>query len=1118
MSTTSNPPISQHVEWNGVSILPIPPALKFPYPLHDSTVTNEDNDRLVQQDPATRTISSLISNDGSITQQHKRHHNTERPGTTKQATFTSRKGKQSQRHDIYMSGLWDSCSDDSSSSEDETEGNQNLTKSNSLRDRLSHNHTGEMGHLAGRTRSSSTKSSYSKFALGNNDYKTKGYVSRKDGRLKISLKEIGQQGYLAKALDATLKRQIHGPKGKVEASSAVHETVADRRSSGTTASSSHPRNSKELQRQLPVPRLNIVIMVIGSRGDIQPFLRLGKILKDNYGHRVRIATHPTFKEFVQQDSNLEFFSVGGDPAELMAFMVKNPGLIPKTETIRSGEIIRRREGMYEMFKGFWRACINDTDEMDIANLKMMGSRNSFVADAIIANPPSFAHIHCAEKLGVPLHLMFTFPTSPTQQFPHPLANIKQSNVEANYTNFMSYPLVEMVQWQGLGDLINRFRVKILGLEAMSTLWAPGQLFRLRVPTTYLWSPSLIPKPADWGPEINVAGFVFLDLASSFKPPDDLTKFLEAGDPPVYIGFGSIVVDNPDHFTNLIFEAVKASGTRALVSKGWGGLGGGDIPDNIFMLDNIPHDWLFPRVSAVVHHGGAGTTAIGLKCGKPTMIVPFFGDQPFWGAMVAKAGAGAEPIPYKKLTAKRLADAIKILLQPETQNAANSLARNIEVEGDGAENAIKYFLHALPMSGNHCMRCSIFQDGVAVWWLKSTHMRFSALAAEILIRQRKIKWSDLRLIRHYDWNDFEGPGEPFTGTGLAIAGTLTTVVRGIGKVPFDWARTIKNGHRSGDRDSTAKSQLLGVDGQQPTHDLFNHDRHKHSISGVLEDNVAVELTKDTHHGLKKSGEALARAPMDISLALAKGFHNAPRLYGDDTVRTPRRVTGIRSGLRTAGEEFRHGVYDGWTGVIRQPYHGFKEEGAWGFVKGTGRGIGGFVLKDIAAVWSLPAYTLKGIHEELIKSSQPTKFIRRSRILAGQKELISLDEQTLHVAEEKVREAWEVILALQREIQIARSKGLKGRIAIHNGKRMWKRYGIFESIEQAKKALASCQAGRSLEMDFGKLPEKQAGHNAPRDHLINIKEEKIKKKAAHTVEKQREARKITDVNDHSVEAGE
>ena len=270
-------------------------------------------------------------------------------------------------------------------------------------------------------------------------------------------------------------------------------------------------------------------------------------------------------------------------------------------------------------------------------------------------------------------------------------------------------------------------MKTLGLEPVSTLWAPGQLSRQRVPYSYLWSPDLIPKPADWGPEIDIAGFVFLDLASSFRPPDTLMEFLEGGDAPVYIGFGSIVVDDAVEFTSLIFEAVEKAGVRALVSKGWGGLGDeGKIPENIHMLENTPHDWLFPRCRAVVHHGGAGTTAIGLKCGKPAVIVPFFGDQPFWGAMVAKAGAGAhEAIPYKRLTADSLAEGIRQCLTDEAREAAEKLAKSIAGEGDGAKNAVESFHKMLPMDDPDSMRCSIFPDRIAVWTLRHSHLRLSA---------------------------------------------------------------------------------------------------------------------------------------------------------------------------------------------------------------------------------------------------------------------------------------------------------------------------------------------------------------------------------------------------------
>lgn len=336
--------------------------------------------------------------------------------------------------------------------------------------------------------------------------------------------------------------------------------------------------------------------------------------------------------------------------------------------------------------------------------------------------------------------------------------------------------------------MNNFRVKTLGLEPVSTLWAPGQLYRLKVPFTYLWSPGLVPKPKDWGPEIDIAGFVFLDLASSFEPPEDLVKFLDAGEPPVYIGFGSIVVDEPDKFTKMIFEAVEKAGVRALVSKGWGGLGDDNTPDNVFMLENTPHDWLFPKVSAVVHHGGAGTTAIGLKCGKPAMIVPFFGDQMFWGAMIGEAGAGAKPVPHKELTVDKLADGIKQCLTEEARKGAEKIARDIKNEGDGSNNAVISFHRSLVLRGHHSMRCSILEDRVAVWTLKNTSLRLSALAADLLVEKEKITWKQLRLIRHNEWNDFEGPGEPLSGGATAIMSTVTGIATGVGGVPFKIAKS------------------------------------------------------------------------------------------------------------------------------------------------------------------------------------------------------------------------------------------------------------------------------------------------------------------------------------------
>jgi UDP:flavonoid glycosyltransferase YjiC (YdhE family) len=334
------------------------------------------------------------------------------------------------------------------------------------------------------------------------------------------------------------------------------------------------------------------------------------------------------------------------------------------------------------------------------------------------------------------------PWTPTKAFPHPLADIVATETDTAITNYVSYALVEMMTWQGLGDVINRFRVNILELEYMSLLWAPGILSRLRIPTTYCWSPALTPKPADWMPEITVSGFYFLNLESNYTPEPALAAFLADGPPPVYIGFGSIVVDDPDGLTQTIFNAVIRAGVRAIVSKGWGGIGGdaAGVPEGIFMLGNCPHDWLFKHVSAVVHHGGAGTTAAGIKAGRPTVVVPFFGDQIFWGSMVAKAGAGPPPIPNKKLTADNLAAGIEFAVRPETQARARELGEKIKLE-KGADVGGKSF-HQFLNTDN--MRCSLAPSRVAVWRVRRSKVRLSALAAAVLVKQGLLKYSDLKL--------------------------------------------------------------------------------------------------------------------------------------------------------------------------------------------------------------------------------------------------------------------------------------------------------------------------------------------------------------------------------------
>lgn len=197
-----------------------------------------------------------------------------------------------------------------------------------------------------------------------------------------------------------------------------------------------PDSPPVYQRQEFNVKLNIVIQVVGSRGDVQPFVALGNELQ-KHGHRVRLATHDVFDGFVRK-AGLEFFPIGGDPTELMAYMVKNPGLIPNIKTLRQGDIQRKRAMVAQMLHGCWRSCI-EPDPL---------SNDPFVADAIIANPPSFAHVHCAQALGIPLHLMFTMPWSSTRAFAHPLANLKYGGTDPALANYVSYAIVEWMTWQG----------------------------------------------------------------------------------------------------------------------------------------------------------------------------------------------------------------------------------------------------------------------------------------------------------------------------------------------------------------------------------------------------------------------------------------------------------------------------------------------------------------------------------------------------------------------------------------------------------------------------------------------------------------------------------------------
>ncbi|XVF21422.1 hypothetical protein REPUB_Repub12eG0088900 [Reevesia pubescens] len=421
-----------------------------------------------------------------------------------------------------------------------------------------------------------------------------------------------------------------------------------------------------------IPPLQIVMLIVGTRGDVQPFIAIGKRLQD-YGHRVRLATHSNFKEFVLT-AGLEFYPLGGDPKVLAGYMVKNKGFLPSGPS----EIPIQRHQLKEIIRSLLPACKEPDPDSGIP----------FKADAIIANPPAYGHTHVAEALKVPIHIFFTMPWTPTSEFPHPLSRVKQP---AGYR--LSYQIVDSMIWLGIRDMINDLRKKKLKLRPVTYL-SGSQGSDTDVPHGYIWSPHLVPKPKDWGPKIDVVGFCFLDLATNYEPPESLVKWLEAGPKPIYIGFGSLPVQEPEKMTQIILDALEQTGQRGIINKGWGGLGIlAESKDYVYLLDNVPHDWLFLQCKAVVHHGGAGTTAAGLKAACPTTIVPFFGDQPFWGERVHARGVGLPPIPVEEFSLPKLVDAINFMLDPKVKERAIELAKAMENE-DGVTGAVKAFLKHL----------------------------------------------------------------------------------------------------------------------------------------------------------------------------------------------------------------------------------------------------------------------------------------------------------------------------------------------------------------------------------------------------------------------------------------
>jgi sterol 3beta-glucosyltransferase len=386
----------------------------------------------------------------------------------------------------------------------------------------------------------------------------------------------------------------------------------------------------------------LVMLASGTQGDVQPYLALALGMQ-KAGVPVTIAAAPRYQALIE-GRGVGFAPLEGNPSDLMG---ESSGAMAAT---LSGGVVR---GLAATVRFLHAAQEEYTRMLASAFSACRGAR------AIVVGLPSTWGTSIAEVLRVPCIFCMLQPWGRTRSFPSPLLPLRGSL--GGLYNAASYRAVEQAMWQPWRRITNRWRRETLGLPALPAAGPWASLYSTGFSCVYGFSPSLLPPPPDWPPAHRVTGYWFLDPDESWAPLPGLEEFLSAGGPgdrPLYIGFGSMGM-NPDSLA-VINEALESAGSRAVVSMGGLQPGRSARADTsrLFFVEDIPHGWLFPRVSAVVHHGGAGTTAEGLRAGVPSIIIPRASDQYFWAEQVARVGAGPRPLTRGRLEVGALAAAFR----------------------------------------------------------------------------------------------------------------------------------------------------------------------------------------------------------------------------------------------------------------------------------------------------------------------------------------------------------------------------------------------------------------------------------------------------------------------------
>lgn len=431
----------------------------------------------------------------------------------------------------------------------------------------------------------------------------------------------------------------------------------------------------------------VTLLAIGSLGDIRPMLALGVALKKS-GYQVTVASHDLFRKDIE-GLGLAFRSIKINPRDVLESEEGRTWLRSQANPVKSALAVAAllRPIFRTLLDESWRAC-RDADAMICSGLALWGH-------------------DIATSLGIPYAFAPIYPMRRTRFVPAPGAAPLPLG---GLYNLLTHVMFQQLNWQPFRTVANEWRVQDLGLPP-APVWAGQRMMGWpSVPILYGYSSAVIPRPPDWPGNQHVTGYWFLDDPQDPGQPDGqnpaLAEFIDAGPPPVYIGFGSMTDPDPDQLTAIVQEALQLTGQRAVLLSGWARLPDPGS-DRVMAVDHVSHSWLFPRLTAAVHHGGAGTTAAALRAGVPSVVVPYFLDQTLWGHRVSKLNAGPRAIPRQKLTARRLAAALVTAAgNPDLRTGAQAVGRRIRAE-NGTGNALRVWNSYLSQAGRARRHTSTF---------------------------------------------------------------------------------------------------------------------------------------------------------------------------------------------------------------------------------------------------------------------------------------------------------------------------------------------------------------------------------------------------------------------------